>query len=67
MNIGEAVATLSGNFILIHCDILIHVTGNILLQQIFDVYFPWILRGLLLRFEITSCYLENYYIEVSVR
>ena len=45
LNIGEAVVTLSGNLL---SDILIHVTGNILLQHIFDVYFRWILRGLLL-------------------
>ena len=52
LNIGEAV---------------IHVTGNMLLQHIFDVHFRWILRGLLLKFKITSCYLENEYIEVPVR
>ena len=45
LNIGEAVVTLSGNLL---SDILIHVTGNILLQHIFDVYFRWILSGLLL-------------------
>ena len=32
LNIGEAVATLSGNLL---SDILIHVTGNMLLQHIF--------------------------------
>ena len=45
LNIGEAVVTLSGNLL---SDILIHVTGNILLQHVFDVYFRWILSGLLL-------------------
>ena len=44
LNIGEAVVTLSGNLL---SDILIHVTGNMLLQHIFDVYFRWILSGLL--------------------
>ena len=45
LNIGEAVVTLSGNLL---SDILIHVTGNILLQHVFDVYFRCILSGLLL-------------------
>ena len=36
LNIGEAAVTLSGNLL---SDILIHVTGNMLLQHIFDVYF----------------------------
>ena len=44
LNIGEAVVTLSGNLL---SDILIHVTGNMLLQHNFDVYFRWILSGLL--------------------
>ena len=44
LNMGEAVVTLSGNLL---SDILLHVTGNILLQRIFDVYFLWILSGLL--------------------
>ena len=43
-NKGEAVVTLSGNLL---SDILIHVTGNMLRQHIFDVYFRWILSGLL--------------------
>ena len=60
LNIGEAVVTLSGNLL---SDILIHVTGNMLLQHIFDVYFRWILSGLLLKFKISSYYLENYYIK----
>ena len=64
LNIGEAVVTLSGNLL---SDILIHVTGNMLLQHIFDVHFRWILSGLLLKFKITSYYLENYYIKVPVR
>ena len=64
MNIGEAVVTLSGNLL---SDMLIHVIGNMLLQHIFDVHFRWILRGLLLKFKISSCYLENYFIEVPVR
>ena len=64
LNIREAVVTLSGNLL---SDILIHVTDNMLLQHIFDVHFRWVLRGLLLKFKITSCYLENYYIEVPVR
>ena len=37
---GEAVVTLSGNLL---NNILIHVTGNMLLQHIFDAYFRWIL------------------------
>ena len=48
-------------------DILIHVTGNMLLQHISDVYFQWILSELLIKFKITSYYLENYYIKVPVR
>ena len=43
VNIEEAVVTLSGNLL---SDILIHVTGNMLLQHIFDVHFRCILRGL---------------------
>ena len=37
---GEAVVTLSGNLL---NNILIHVTGNMLLQHIFDAYFRLIL------------------------
>ena len=44
LNIEEAAVTLSGNLL---SDILIHVTGSMLLQHIFDVYFRWILSGLL--------------------
>ena len=40
LNIGGAVVTLSGNVL---NNILIHVTGNMLLQHIFDAYFRWIL------------------------
>ena len=36
LNIGEAVVAWSGNLL---SDILVHVTGNMLLQHIFDVYF----------------------------
>ena len=64
LNIGEAVVTLSGNLL---SDILIHVTGNILLQHIFEVHFQWILSGLLSKLKITSSYLENYYIKFPVR
>ena len=58
------MVTLSENLL---SDILIHVTGNMLLQHTFDVYFQWILSGLLMKFKITSSYLENYYIKVPVR
>ena len=64
LNIGEAVVTLSGKLL---SDILIHVTGNMFLQHVFDVHFRWILSGLLLKFKIISYYLENYYIKVPVR
>ena len=63
LNIGDMV-TLSGNLL---SDILIHATGKILLQHIFDAHFRWILHGLSLMFKLTSCYLENYYAEVPVR
>ena len=63
LNIGGAVVTLSGNLL---SDILIHVTGNILLQHIFEIHFQWILSGLLSKFKITSYYLENYYIKFPV-
>ena len=58
LNIGEAVVTVSGNLL---SDILIHVTGNKLLQHnIFDVHFRWILSGLLLKFKITSyCFISS--------
>ena len=47
-NLGEAVVTLSRNLL---SDILIHVTGNKLLQHnTFDVHFWWILSGHLLVF-----------------
>ena len=58
------MATLFGNLL---SDILIRVTGNMLLQNFVDVHFRWILRALLLKFKATSCYLENYYTEVPVR
>ena len=58
------MVTLSGNLL---SDILIHATGKILLQHIFDAHFQWILHGLSLMFKLTSCYLENYYAEVPVR
>ena len=61
LNIREAVVTLSGN---LFGDILIHVADNMLLQHIFDVRFRWILSGVLLKFNIASYYLENYYFEV---
>ena len=64
LNKAEAVVTLSGNHL---SDILIDATGNMLLQHTFDAHFRWILRGLLLKFKITSYYLENYKIEVPVR
>ena len=64
LTIGEAVVTLSGN---LKNDILIHAAGNMLLSHIFDVHFWWILSWLLLKFKITSYYLQNYYTEVPVR
>ena len=58
------MVTLSENLL---SDILIDVTGNMLLQHTFDVYSQRILSGLLMKFKITSYYLENYYIKVPVR
>ena len=58
------MVTLSENLL---SDILIHVICNMLLQHIFDLYFQWILSGLLIKFKITSYYLENYYIKVPIR